>query len=173
MVGKKSGTDKSGTKNYAKYESYALAFRLIDESVRHNFPLQAIAIEESVIADRLWSTLNIGKPPTRSKNKTLGDALREWKPKDSVKESKRNPNRLLFDEEMECLCPDLGKWWKKRNVVLHGIVKSAHGESPNISADEFEDKALVVARKGLELAREVDKWTKKRIHRAKSQSKVS
>ena len=49
-------------KNYAKRDSYELAFRMIDNAIKYDCPLQAITIEESILADRLWSTLNVGKP---------------------------------------------------------------------------------------------------------------
>ncbi len=155
-------------KNYPKYNSYALAFKLIDESIRHNFPLQAITIEESILADRLWSTLNVGKNPDKVKLDTLSKALNEWKPREDVKGCKLNPNRSLFDEEIDALYTDLKDWWKDRCNLLHGIVKSAQGKHPVIPAETFESSAAEAAKKGLSLVREIDKWSKRQVRKAQA-----
>ena len=41
----------STKKNYAKRDSYALAFGMIATAIHHNFPLQAIAVEKNIISD--------------------------------------------------------------------------------------------------------------------------
>ena len=46
--------------NTAKGKSYALAYDMIRAAMEKDCPLQAIAIEESIITDRLSSTLNVG-----------------------------------------------------------------------------------------------------------------
>ena len=58
-MAKEGKTDK---KNYPKYDSYRLAFKMIDDALKCGCPLQAITIEESILTDRLSSTLNVGMP---------------------------------------------------------------------------------------------------------------
>ena len=147
-------------KNYAKRDSYALAFGMISTAIRHNFPLQAIAVEESIMSDRLWSALNASKPQGGIKE-TLGRALEEWTR--LVKEG--NPHPL--GEEAEAMRGDLVRWWDSRNKLIHGIVKSFRGEEPKITAVNFERSAAKAALKGEELSRRVCNWSHTQIRKAK------
>ena len=74
MENKYMASGQAENKNYAKRDSYALAFEMISTAIRHNFPLQAIAVEESIMSDRIWSALNASKTNGGSKE-TLGRAL--------------------------------------------------------------------------------------------------
>lgn len=154
----------AANKNYEKQASYALAHRMMSTAIEARFPLQAITIAESILADRLWSTLNKGADRGNS-HATLGEALSSWAPKNPNKTP--NPNAALFDKEMEMLKPDIDQWWKDRNKVLHGIAKSFRGEAPEIPASEYENYAQYVAIVGSELVRRVSNWSTKQIRRAK------
>ena len=151
---------KDTKKNYAKRDSYALAFGMISTAIRHNFPLQAIAVEESIISDRIWSALNASKP-TGGKKETLGRALEEW-------------TRLMksgvpfpIGEEAETMRENLVNWWDSRNKLIHGIVKSFRGKEPQIAAANFERSAMKAARTGEELARNSCNWSQKQIRKAR------
>ena len=152
--------DKDTKKNYAKRDSYALAFGMISTAIHHNFPLQAIAVEESIISDRIWSALNASKP-TGGKKETLGRALEEWK--------HLMKNGVLFPigEEAEPMRENLVSWWDSRNKLIHGIVKSFRGKEPQLAAANFERSAMKSAVKGLELARQVCNWSHKQIRKAR------
>jgi hypothetical protein len=148
-------------KNYAKRDSYALASVMLEDAILHNYPLQAIAIEESIISDRLWSALrsvNI----TNGKHESLGAALEKWKilKKNS---SEENP----FDGEIEPLYINLSNWWNCRNKLIHGIVKSPTGLGPVVTAEKFVKSANDAAKKGKELVRLVKNWSKKKVYKAK------
>ena len=154
-------------KNYAKRDSYALAFRMIDDALRFGCPLQAIAIEESILTDRLSSTLNVGdengKPCV-----SLGGALNKWKPKDP--KAKAHPTAILFDQEMEALYPRLDTWRKERNCLLHGLAKSIQGKGPDINADDFVIRALKAANEGLTLVKKVKNWVQKQVRNVRKGS---
>lgn len=152
-------------KNYAKGNAYALAHQLIKNSIEQGFPLQAITIEESILSDRLWSTLHVNEEK-KAKVETLGKALSLWGP-DCKKPSK---NANLFDEEMLKVKPRLDSWWKDRCAVLHGMVKSFQGEAPEIAAENFILHAAKVAKEGLALVKTVSAWSKKQIRYAKAMS---
>jgi len=144
-------------KNIAKGDSYRLAFGMINSAIRHVFPLQAIAVEESILSDRLWAVLNLEK--TRAgKHETLGKALTRW---NELRKSEKSP----FDDEMESLYGELLRWWDMRNKMLHGIVKSFHGEAPAICAESFDRSALKAAVKGKDLADKVVSWSHKNSRR--------
>jgi len=87
--------------NVGKRDAYALAFEMIDEAIEAHCPLQAIAIEESVLSDRLWSTLNVGRDRVSDsdlKKQGLGSALIQLK---NAVDGKENSCRL-FDDELKC-----------------------------------------------------------------------
>ncbi len=154
-------------KNTPKFNAYRLAFGMIKDALEKECPLQAIAIEESVLTDRLSSTLNVGRPNRRAKS-SLGCALCEWHPK----KSNASRNAALFDDYMEMQFPKLDAWWKNRNALLHGIAKSAQGHPPEIDAGDFMAYAMRTAKEGLTLVRKVDAWTKRQISAARKSTMV-
>ena len=162
--------EENSGKNYAKRDSYALAFGLIKTAIREGYPLQAIAVEESILADRLWSTLNVGAIKPQNVG-TLGGALKQWCPTNADGRTKQtaNPhhNVKLFDGYMNALQPMLLDWWNARNKVLHGIAKSFQGKAPDLCADDFTAYAQFVAEIGLVLVRQVGNWTQKQIRKAR------
>jgi len=163
--------------NIAKHDAYALAFRMMDDAIAHRYPLQAITIEESILADRLWSTLNVGKAinPSWQAQRQLGDALKAWHPEGSgFKESKWNENRKILSDDpvMEALFKPLDVWWLQRCRLLHGIAKSFQGEAPEIPAESFVEEAMLAAVSGREYVTQVANWTKKSIRQAKVMKKI-
>ena len=160
MENKYMASGQAEKKNYAKRDSYALAFEMISTAIRHNFPLQAIAVEESIMSDRIWSALNASKTNGGSKE-TLGRALEEWK------RLLKGGNPHPIGEEAEAMRKDLANWWDSRNKLIHGIVKSFRGEEPKVSATIFERSAMKSAIKGYELARRICNWSKTQIRKAK------
>lgn len=148
-------------KNYAKRDSYALASAMLEDAIMHNYPLEAIAIEESIISDRLWSALrsvNIAN----GKHESLGAALERWK-----KLKKDNSAANPFDAEIETIYTKLSNWWECRNKLIHGIVKSPTGLGPKITAEKFLKSANDAAKKGKELVRFVKNWSKKKVYKSK------
>lgn len=139
-------------KNFAKQASYQFVFAMIKDAIRHNYPLQAITLEESVMADRLWSALHASGHQVKN-HETVGRALADWK---------KGKN---FDEEMNSLKPQIEQWWKDRNELLHGLAKSDQGCAPEIRPEEFDEKAGATARFGLELTNAVSNWSKKAIRK--------
>ena len=151
-------------KNKEKEASYRLAYTMINDALRKDCPLQAITIEESILADRLWSTLNCGRPP-KEKIGSLGQALDQWHPERLDKNGNpisANRNAVLFDQEMDDICYLIRHWWNERNVLLHGIVKSPQGEGPKVNADDFRPRAYMAALAGLYLANKVKNWVAKK-----------
>ena len=161
-----SKVEQKARKNYAKRDSYALAFRMIDNAIKYDCPLQAITIEESILADRLWSTLNVGR--TKLSLGTMNAALLQWKP---TKGSTVNKNAKRFDGYMEALYPRLKVWWKDRNKLLHGIAKSFQGDGPEVPANDYMRAAMSTAIEGMDLVNAVMKWSRRQIRIARNHLK--
>jgi hypothetical protein len=66
---------------------------------------------------------------------------------------------------------DLGRitdeWRKKRNIAVHGLVKSAPG-TPTMAPDDFFELARQAAEEGKKLAREIQNWHRKTLRAAKA-----
>lgn len=132
--------------NMEKHDSYTLAYDRIAEALEQGFPLEAIAIEESIIADRLVSYLvfrNVTNPPINNFGKLIEFA-------ENHSESSNAP----FFEQVRT-------WKNGRNSMLHGIVKSMPGTAPATKAEDFIAEARRLAEEGLKLTRVVQTWQRK------------
>lgn len=155
----------AGAKNLRKYESYVLAFKMIEDGMSNKCPLQSIAIEESIMSDRIWSALNSTKDKGR-KHETLGKALDEWK------KLKKEGEPLPFDNEVDAMYKELRCWWDVRSRLIHGIVKSFRGKAPQTSAAKFRQSAMNAAKIGKALARSVCNWSSKQIRKSRNMAQA-
>lgn len=138
--------------NTTKYESYVEAWRRIKAATEVGFYLEAIAIQESIIFDRLRSFVE-HTSGIEIKDKTpfsvLIAQLETVLNKDAKKERRWNNDKELVER--------LRKWGDRRNRAVHRIVRSKPG-TPTQPIDEFLTKAQETAEQGSVLAREVSDW---------------
>lgn len=138
--------------NTIKYESYAEAWRRVKAATEAGFYLEAIAIQESIIFDRLRSFVEYaaGEQVTDdTPYSTLINRLEAALNKDTKKQRRWNNDKELIER--------LRDWGDRRNRAVHRIVRSEPG-TPTQPIDEFLMKAQETAVKGAELAREVSDW---------------
>lgn len=144
--------------NLSKYESYRAAWQRIAASRQAGFFLEAIAIEESIIADRLVSYLSRPDALTPvSKDKKgrwpgLGKLI--------IALEEEFPAGLSIDG-FDDVVSHLNAWKDDRNTAVHAIVKSDPG-APTVDIDDFLLVAEKAAEQGASLARAISSW-----HRAK------
>ena len=152
LVGKRteiSDSSASGKKNMEKHALYSLAFERIDQALAAKFPVEAIAIEESIISDRLYSILKSLVP----------DFLKEF---DGGIGPRLNAVRLCcWRDEDGGLLADVKQWIKRRNQAIHGIVASKAGGKAKQTPANFVPYAMSTARLGKKLSRRVDNWARK------------
>lgn len=106
------GTDIGVT----RYKLYRKAFSRINESIEQGFYLEAIAIIESLISDRLESRLTFLKGSDFG-FKTLGTLIRETK----------NVESDLYLKDL--ITNELNSWREIRNKAVHELPKLAHGDT--------------------------------------------
>lgn len=135
-----------------RFNAYKLAFERIQAALESNFPLEAIAIEESILTDGVRGFLE------------SNDALNEkWKSPDvftsfgSYIQAARNllnqQENAAHSKKREFL-DAVDAWRRQRNMFLHGLVRvNASGMPPNINVDTFVADAVKIAKMGLKLAR--------------------
>lgn len=146
-------------KNIPKYLSYTKAWERIDSAMEAGFHLEAITIEESIISDRLLSyVLGVDPSPKDNKRSGLSQLITRWRKLAGVSLIKPDGS-------------DLGKatdeWRIKRNIAVHGLVKSAPG-TPTMAPGDFFELARQAAEEGKKLAREIQNWHKKTLREAKA-----
>ena len=153
--------------NVEKAKAYALAIDRMNSAIEGGFFLEAVTIQESILADRIWAALNANKHIVTKKSnvnptlKPLGSALREW-----CNLAAKGFDSTLKDIPVARLMLD--SWWSKRNALLHGVVKSLQGNAPSITADEFVNEAKLAAEIGKSYVADIMKWSKSKVrkHRA-------
>lgn len=123
----------------AKYELIARAHSRIAYAISKGFHLEAIAITESVLADRLESAIYITNPELRIKS-TLGSLI------------KISLNMEFISQEF---AKELYTWHDARSKLIHEMVKLS--EEADSSWNERMRFARQTAKEGILLTRKMEK----------------
>jgi len=128
-----------------RFQLYRAASTRIQQAIKSHYPLEAIALTESMIADRLEARLACihGQTSEKRKFSTLGKLTDELCGKNSSESiESKNVFRAVKD------------WADLRNEAIHEMVKVA--ESDNKDWSKRMEEAEVVAEKGLELFKKLN-----------------
>jgi hypothetical protein len=150
----------------AAQERYSYAFTRIAESIEKEFYLEAIAIQESIVSDRLDSFL------LKNNYASLGQLSHKAKAAKGQKVYKTLAAKIEFCRRMVCkerakwdefeeLSIKLQKWRDGRNQALHGVVSvtvEKGGKGTNSRLEIVISKANKIATDGEELAHGVNNW---------------
>ncbi|QOJ27640.1 MAG: hypothetical protein HRU80_01665 [Ignavibacteriales bacterium] len=130
----------------ARKELYANAHFRIKESIEKGFYLEAIALCESIICDRLEARIAWISPQKKTIFNNIGNNLDFLEP--------REPDTLLNDTYLE-----IRKWAKDRNKTLHEMVKLEliNYEDWNKKYDEAKKTAI----QGLRIAKKISNHVKR------------
>jgi hypothetical protein len=148
-------TAKKG--NAGLYQAYMVAWERIKGSMEAGYFFEAIAIEESIISNRLTSflygVLAISTKQARG-HFPFANLIQRWE-------------KAVLTDRLGEPCADLIKavndWRDQRNKALHAIAKAFPGEAPEMPIEEFVAMAERTARQGSKLAKEVSKWQKRQL----------
>jgi hypothetical protein len=164
MAERKSKTSsKKVAGNVEKYYSYCEAWSRIKLAQENGFYLEAIAIQESIISDRLISYLHREIEVTSSINHSQFTSLNEL-----IKKWRSEFPKGLSSGSYSNLIEAVDQWRLSRNKVIHAIVKSKPGQ-PTQSIDLFLQQAKEAAEAGDKIAREICNWCKKKKSEIKKQ----
>lgn len=168
---------KPSQPNIPKYFSYKLAHDQIKRAIGVNppFPIEAIAIEESILSDRLYSAL-VARLPDKAK-----EAKRQGRGKalfGTILAMIANPKTFAPVPEFFDLNAALARkggikslfdWKQRRNSFVHGLARSPEPcQPPEIGSDAYFVEGLAIARKGVELVKTVKSWSTKSIRAART-----
>lgn len=133
-----------------KQELYRMAFGSLAQNLSDTNWLTAIAIEESIISDRIESSMS--KKGHITTLNTLGQNIKLFE--DYADQS---------DPDYARLKKDLSTWVKERNYALHQIVKVELGDTADWP--ERISRAKRAAEMGEKLARDINNWSKRKLNR--------
>lgn len=137
-------------KNYQKYQTYKSAMEQINAAIEAGFYLEAITIQESIFADRLFRFCKDNGYSRSFNRATLGEELKFI----------RNKKLEALEELPFQYLDDLDLFWSRRNICLHQIAKSEPG-TPTQDYADFMSLAEKTAKEGKKLANKVSKWAAK------------
>ena len=144
--------------NVAKYLSYREAWSRIKQAQEQAFYLEAVTLEESIITDRLISYLVskgiIKRADELHKYPNFSDLIKKWK-------RMHAPIYIrVKSREFHDLQTAVDIWRRRRNKVVHGMVKSHPGTATDDILN-FLEEAKLTAAEGEILACGVSSWVKK------------
>ena len=140
-----------------RYGLYSSAIAKAKKAIESEFYIEVIAIYEGILSDRLESRAQFLLKQNDFKIKTIGRAVKICRSNDS---ELRNP--VMFD-----LYDRITKWAKKRNFLVHHLVKL----KKNDKNQKFETR-YEIAKSAAYEALEIFRLFKKEIDRQKRIARV-
>lgn len=135
-----------------KKERYTEAYARIDSSIASKHYFEAIAIQESILSDRIASFLDsldlLGTDHIHRQG--FASLITLWRI------AVHTPGAIW--EPCEDLIQEVDSWRKKRNKYVHGLVKFPHQKANIPTTKEFLQGAKEAALKGKALSRSVSDW---------------
>lgn len=141
--------------NEAKFLSYREAWARIKVATKQGFYLEAVTIEESIASDRMLSFLEKSCGVVlggHSLNNTSKRWLKHAKELFGLDSDESHAAQKLFTK--------LNAWRDRRNIVVHGIVKSKVARLDD-HIDNFLEGAKSSALEGEQIVRAIDRWVSK------------
>jgi hypothetical protein len=152
--------------NFEKQNSYKVAWERMDQAIDQGFFLEAVAIQESMIFDRLRSFLVFYEQAEIDNRVPLKKIVRRWQ--DALNRMVKDDRAFSFDGN---LVLNTIAWVDDRNAVIHTIVRSQPGQ-PTREIVDFLVHAEETARAGKIIARSISDWFRKQKAFSLAQSNV-
>jgi|GEM_PF-1014540 len=148
--------------NKQKSQRYAFANERMKRAMAQGFYLEAITISESLITDRLLSSLDRRHGVKRNPRTGLHSLINAHLDETLLDRSSQTREEKLID-----VFSALRVWKDKRNELLHGIAKCLPGDELQ-SGSILMERAKTAAEEGLRLFRHLDNWHGRHARRAAS-----
>lgn len=126
-------------------ETYKILISRMKKSIEDGYYLEAIALQESIIADRLESRLNFLSQSSNYSFITLDTLVRTFGDNKSI-EPNLNLKNLVITQ--------VKNWKEGRNKALHEMAKISDNDL--LTWNEKQEKVKTIAEEGLVLFRDVD-----------------
>ncbi len=147
--------------NTEKHLSYSAAWSRMSAAIEQGFYLEAVAIQESMMFDRIRSFVEFVVQEEVKDETPFGRVVRRWEAELNA-DRKQLPPKWESDGDLPKRILD---WIDARNVVVHKMVRSRPG-TPTMPIDEFLALAKSAAEVGAILCREVSDWHRRQKNRS-------
>ena len=142
-MGKKRAIANDGVTNNQRYELFKSLFSHLNQCIEKGFYIEAIALEESFIADRLESRINFLQPINEFSFKPLEKLISKIK-------------EIESDEEIKSfVISEITNWKNGRNYAVHELAKIQINE--NTTWNDRLKRCKESANSGKEILRTLDK----------------
>ncbi|NEW34364.1 hypothetical protein GV791_17625 [Nocardia cyriacigeorgica] len=134
-----------------RWRRYVSAFDRVLHCIEHGYQLEAVAILDSLITDRLTSRLGYlqgCEPPARA----LGQLCRSLV---GSKENSKDPG-LERDDEFRTVIMEIRAWAEERNHAIHATAKIFRNDDPIVSFDDVITAHKHTAVRGVSLLQRFD-----------------
>jgi hypothetical protein len=135
----------------------------MNNAISDGYYLEAVAIQESMMFDRIRSFLEYVVQEEVRDETPFGRVVRRWEAELNT-DSKQQLPRWESDNDLPKRILD---WIDARNVVVHKMVRSRPG-TPTMPIDQFLALAKSAAESGAIFCREVSDWHRKQKTRSSS-----
>ncbi len=154
------GKRKMHNKN--RWRTYQLAYDHIDEAIKQGFYIEALVLEEGIIADRLGAAVQGKGIATPGKTLLLGKLIElVWQHSDAFQDLHE---RLA---KKGVTLDDVDAWREERNKFIHNVAHGLPEQKTPVTADDYNARGTAVAERGLKLARLVCTWSQSELRAAK------
>lgn len=134
---------------HRRVQRYTAAFDRVQECVTAGYYLEAVALLDSLISDRLTSRITHLKSEEPTKVPTVGQAAR------MLVGGKNGPG-LEVDTEIRSIAFELVAWAELRNDAMHATAKIFRTDDPKMSFDQVMRRHHDTALTGIRLLRQFD-----------------
>jgi hypothetical protein len=146
----KAGWGKLGSQRYARYRE---AFDHADHCIEAGYHLQAIAVLDSLISDRLSSRLAFLTNKETSARLTCGQLCNQLLKVSTSSQDAPSQDATCFDEVVS----EIQKWVHRRNAAIHGSAKILRRNDCNATFAGILESHMENATTGRALLRQFDK----------------
>ncbi|WP_147403778.1 hypothetical protein [Nocardia panacis] len=135
-----------------RWRRYVAAFDRVQHCVEEGYHLEAIAVLDSLISDRLTSRLTHldKKELDQKKPPTVGQACA------SLIGGKRGPG-VENNPEIRAVVIELSAWADRRNEAMHAMAKILHNADPDTGFDDLLRSQRQTAQDGISLLQAFDR----------------
>lgn len=155
-------------KNMGKWASYRLAHGHIKAAMEQGFYIEALALEESIISDRLDSAVKEKGLENSGKLLLLGPLITLIKGHPAEFKS-------LYEwlEKKGMAFEDVRRWKDERNKFVHNVAHGLPEQETPVTAEEYDARGKAAAESGRKLARAICDWSKSEVRSAKAAKVIS
>ena len=145
----KAGRGDLGTKRYRRCVA---AFDRVEHCLQERYYIEAIAILDSLISDRLASRLGFLANQEISAQLTCGQLCNQLVGASTAASGSGAEKK----HEFRAIVGDIQSWVQRRNDAMHGTAKILRGDEPDVTFDDMLKSHCQDAVNGRELLRRFD-----------------